>query len=46
MTWATDLLLWCNLDPHPGRAQVVIVVLGSIAVLLVLGMVLERVLMD
>ena len=46
MSALTDLLLWAGLNPTPTRAQIVIVILGSIAVLWVLGMVLERVLMD
>jgi hypothetical protein len=44
MSALTDFLLWAGLDPHPGRAQIVIVVLGGIAVLWVLGMCVERVL--
>ena len=46
MTWTTDFLLWAGLNPTPTRAQIGIVILGNIAVLWVLGMVLERVLMD
>jgi len=41
-----DTLVYFHLDPHPGRAQITLVVLGGIAVLWVLGVCLERVLMD
>jgi hypothetical protein len=40
----TDLMVYLNLNPHPTETQVVVVVLGGVAVLWVIGVCVERVL--